>query len=36
MEAGYRVLRFWNSDVMKKTDDVLGVILAELGKPASR
>ena len=24
---GYRVLRFWNSDVMNKTNDVMGVVL---------
>lgn len=29
---GYRVLRFWNSDVMNKIDDVLGVVLEELEK----
>ena len=27
---GYRVLRFWNSDVMNKIEDVMGVILEEL------
>jgi very-short-patch-repair endonuclease len=27
---GYRVLRFWNSDVLKNRDGVLTVILAEL------
>ena len=29
---GFRVLRFWNSDVMNKTSDVMGVIIEELGK----
>lgn len=27
---GYKVLRFWNNDVMKNRDGVLEVILAEL------
>jgi very-short-patch-repair endonuclease len=27
---GYRVLRYWNSDMMNKINDVLGMIL---GKP---
>lgn len=27
---GYRVLRFWNMEVMKKTEDVMGSILEEL------
>ncbi len=27
---GYRVLRFWNSDVMNNLNDILGVILEEL------
>ena len=29
-EAGYRVLRFWDNDVLRDTDAVLDVILAEL------
>jgi very-short-patch-repair endonuclease len=29
---GYRVLRFWNNDVMSNTDAVVGCIAAELGK----
>ena len=29
---GYRVLRFWNSDVMNKITDVIGVVLDELDK----
>ena len=28
----FHVLRFWNSDVMNKISDVMGVILDELGK----
>jgi very-short-patch-repair endonuclease len=28
--AGFRVLRFWNSDVLQRTDDVLERILAAL------
>jgi very-short-patch-repair endonuclease len=27
---GYRVIRFWNSDVLARTDDVLATILAAL------
>jgi len=27
---GYRVLRFWNNDVMNRIDDVLKVIWSEL------
>ena len=27
---GYRVLRFWNSDVMNKIEDVMGVVLGKL------
>ena len=30
---GYRVLRFWNNDVLGKTDAVLEAILAELTRP---
>jgi very-short-patch-repair endonuclease len=30
---GYRVLRFWNNDVLAKTDHVLEAILAELTDP---
>ena len=29
---GYRVLRFWNSDVMNKIADVMSVVLEELEK----
>jgi very-short-patch-repair endonuclease len=29
---GYRVLRFWNSDVLKNRDGVLTAIVAELEK----
>jgi very-short-patch-repair endonuclease len=29
---GYRVLRFWNHEVMGEIDTVMGVILAELGE----
>jgi very-short-patch-repair endonuclease len=28
--AGYRILRFWNSDVLSNRDGVLSLILAEL------
>ena len=31
---GFRVLRFWNSDVMANRDGVLITILRELGAPA--
>jgi len=31
---GYRVLRFWNSDVLSNTDGVLEQILRELRKPS--
>ena len=30
-EHGYRVIRFWNNDVIKNTDGVLEVILSEIG-----
>jgi very-short-patch-repair endonuclease len=29
---GYRVLRFWNSDVMNKVEEVMGVVLDELNR----
>jgi very-short-patch-repair endonuclease len=29
-EKGYRVLSFWNSNVINKINEVLGVILADL------
>ena len=29
---GFRVLRFWNSDVMNKINDVMGAIMKELEK----
>ena len=29
---GYRLLRFWNSDVLSKLDSVMGVILLELNR----
>jgi very-short-patch-repair endonuclease len=32
---GYRVLRFWNNDVMNKINDVMGMILEELEKSDS-
>ena len=32
---GYKVLRFWNSDVLNKITDVMGVVLEELEKPGS-
>jgi very-short-patch-repair endonuclease len=31
---GYRVLRFWNSDVLKNKSGVLETILSELNAPA--
>ncbi len=31
---GYRVLRFWNNDVLKNVEDVLEVILEALARPA--
>jgi very-short-patch-repair endonuclease len=31
-EKGYRVLRFWNNDVLSNLDGVLEVIAAELGE----
>jgi very-short-patch-repair endonuclease len=31
--SGYRVVRFWNCDVMDKITDVIGVVLEELKKP---
>jgi very-short-patch-repair endonuclease len=31
---GFRVLRFWNNDVLKNTDGVLEVILSELDAPS--
>ncbi|WP_266183543.1 endonuclease domain-containing protein [Dyella humicola] len=31
---GYRVLRFWNNDVLKNLDSVLEVILEALASPA--
>lgn len=30
---GYRVLRFWNNDVLARTDSVLGMILKTLKTP---
>ena len=27
---GFRVLRFWNDDVLERTDDVLGIVFNEL------
>ena len=33
-ERGYRVLRFWNNDVLKNLDSVLEVIQAALASPA--
>src|SRR3954471_21875809 len=34
-EAGYRVLRFWNNDVLNNSDSVMAVIYKELGCPQS-
>ena len=33
-EMGYRVLRFWNNDVLKNLDSVLEVIVEALASPA--
>lgn len=33
-EQGYRVLRFWNNEVLKNVEDVLEVILEALARPA--
>jgi very-short-patch-repair endonuclease len=33
---GYRVLRFWNGDVMNKISDVMGVVMEELERSESR
>jgi very-short-patch-repair endonuclease len=33
---GYRVLRFWNGDVLKDINSVMGVILEELEKSNHR
>jgi very-short-patch-repair endonuclease len=33
-EMGYRVLRFWNNDVLKNLDTVLEVIMEALASPA--
>jgi very-short-patch-repair endonuclease len=33
-QAGYRVIRFWNDDVLTKTDSVLQVIYDALGDPS--
>ncbi len=30
---GYRVLRFWNSDVMNHTDEVMGVVWDAINNP---
>jgi very-short-patch-repair endonuclease len=32
-KSGYRVIRFWNNDVLARTQDVLATILAETGQP---
>lgn len=32
-KSGYRVIRFWNADVLARTQDVLATILAEVKKP---
>jgi very-short-patch-repair endonuclease len=32
--AGYRVLRFWDNDVLTQTDSVMQVIYRELGCPS--
>jgi very-short-patch-repair endonuclease len=33
IDMGYRVLRFWNNDVLKNTDSVLEAILEALASP---
>jgi very-short-patch-repair endonuclease len=33
-QSGYRVLRFWDDDVLLRTDDVMQVILNALGSPS--
>jgi very-short-patch-repair endonuclease len=33
---GYRVLRFWNSTVMNKIDNVMGAILEELERSGKK
>ncbi|WP_377807303.1 endonuclease domain-containing protein [Azospirillum sp. A29] len=33
VEQGWRVLRFWNPDILTRTDDVLATILAALEQP---
>jgi len=33
-QAGYRVLRFWDNDVLLRTDDVMQVIFEALGSPS--
>ncbi|HEX2225010.1 MAG TPA: DUF559 domain-containing protein [Thermoanaerobaculia bacterium] len=35
-ERGYRILRFWNNEVLQNTNGVLEVILAELGDEEKR
>lgn len=30
---GYRVLRFWNNEILKDMESVLGVILGQLARP---
>ncbi|MFC1522320.1 DUF559 domain-containing protein [Elusimicrobiota bacterium] len=31
---GYRMIRFWDNDALKKTQEVLEAILIELGNPS--
>ena len=33
-QKGYRVVRYWNNDILLKTDDVLEAILLELRLPS--
>jgi very-short-patch-repair endonuclease len=33
---GYRILRFWNSDVINKIKDVIGMVLEELARGNSK
>jgi very-short-patch-repair endonuclease len=32
--SGYRVIRFWDNEVLQQTDSVLAVILSELNRPS--
>jgi len=35
-EKGFRVIRFWNHDVLRNTESVLNMILSELQQPSSQ